>query len=91
MVKVELEVLPPLSRSFKFKELIVDVKDKNLSNLLKVIKERTEGQLPVEDDGYPSPGYIMLMNGIDVRILLREEPKVEDKIKLTIIPVNHGG
>jgi len=46
----------------------------------------------VLDNGMPRPGYIVLLNGVDIRVY--ESPKdlelhAEDEI--TIIPIVHGG
>ena len=92
MPVVELEILPPLNSEISAGKVTVEEDGLEVSKLLLYIRERVGNSFPVDDDGSPRPGYIILLDGVDVRILIGEGKKVSgDRIKLTVIPVNHGG
>lgn len=59
-----------------------------LKDLLKGVSSRVPDLL--DFDGRPSGLYVILVNGMDYR-LLGEEYKLEDDDEVTIIPVIHGG
>ncbi len=44
----------------------------------------------VDENGRPRPGFLIFLNGVDVRVLDPDE-KVSDDSKLYVIQVYHGG
>lgn len=91
-MKVILEPLPPLSGELKVKSIELRNKSLKTSQILVSLYKMLKGKIPLDESGTPKPGYILLLDGVDVRILLEEDVEFsKDQVKLTIIPVNHGG
>lgn len=91
-MRVKLEVLPPLSRNLDVESVEIEGEKLKPSRIVGELVKRLGGKLPIRDDGIPKPGYIVLLDGVDLRILVEEDEVLEkDEVKLTIIPVNHGG
>lgn len=44
----------------------------------------------VDENGEPKPGVLVLVDGIDYRVL-GKSIRVDEETTITIIPVNHGG
>ncbi len=63
----------------------------NLTEALKVARERVPqlGNV-IGVDGTPKPGVLVLVDGVDYR-LLGKSIRVDRETTITIIPVNHGG
>ncbi|ABP96399.1 MULTISPECIES: hypothetical protein [Metallosphaera] len=81
MVKVVLR--GPLVSIFSGNEF--SVKGDNLISILSKIDKRGI----IVSDGRIKPGYLILVNGMDFRLLKKEV--LEDSDTVDIIPINHGG
>ncbi len=81
MVKVVLR--GPLVSIFSGNEF--SVKGDNLISILSKIDKRGI----IVSDGRIKPGYLILVNGTDFRLLKKEV--LEDSDTVDIIPINHGG
>ncbi len=69
------------------KEKVV-IKAKKLSEALKQLSSEIPDVL--DPEGKPSGNYIFLADGIDIR-LYGDDPELKDDMKITIIPISHGG
>ncbi|MCS7136091.1 MAG: MoaD/ThiS family protein [Nitrososphaerota archaeon] len=72
---------------------VLELKIEGQTSLIEVLK-----MLPRElrevllEDGKPKPGFLLLLNGSDVRSFEKSiETLVLDEDTLTIIPIIHGG
>ncbi len=56
------------------------------------VLEKLQERLPVRivEDCSPAPGYLIFLDGVDVRLLPRD-CRVEDGSTVDVVPVNHPG
>ncbi|BCS91947.1 hypothetical protein L3N51_00171 [Metallosphaera sp. J1] len=81
MVKVLLR--GPLVSIFNKSEFLVDGDD-----LLSVLS-KIDNRGIIVNDGKIKPGYLILVNGADFRLL--KSSSLKDSDTVDIIPINHGG
>ncbi|MCY0849866.1 ubiquitin [Sulfuracidifex metallicus] len=82
MVKVVLR--GPLVSVFNSNEFLVKGGSSLISTLSKIDKREI-----IVSDGRIKPGYLILINGTDFRLLKKDV--LEDSDTVDIIPINHGG
>ncbi|EZQ03043.1 hypothetical protein CM19_09370 [Candidatus Acidianus copahuensis] len=74
-------LLGPLSNQLGFKE-----KDVDGSDIIDIIS-KVDRKGIILQNGKIKPGYIILINGVDLRI----KSKVSDGDVIYVVPINHGG
>jgi len=89
-MKVKIKPIPPLSRIVKEIEVDIPTDEVTVKGLVKQLKSKVEN-LPFDESGKVKAGYIVLINGVDVRVLYLEDKSLKGDLELVIIPVNHGG
>ncbi len=71
-----------------FKEVDVPLKSRTVKDLLKALSNLVPEA--VNGNGRLRPGFLVFINGVDVRVLA-EEDSVDDSAVVHVVQVYHGG
>ncbi|AHC51056.1 hypothetical protein SUSAZ_03025 [Sulfolobus acidocaldarius SUSAZ] len=84
-MSVKIRLKGPLATRLGRDEFVVSLKTDNLLDILKELDK--EEKLLINGNKIRS-GYILLINGVDYRLL---NSKLKDGDIVDILPINHGG
>ena len=89
MVKIVL--IASLSQILGFRETKIEIDNVSIKELgVELIKRSPKFSAIFSDDGSLKPGYLLLVNDTDYR-LLGEEYRIRKNDVVAILPVSHGG
>jgi len=90
MPHVKVKLIPPLDKEIGTKELRIFIEDsQEIYDILQYLTSKHNIQLIIDHN--PNPGYIILLNDVDINVLEGLKTKVKNGDTITIIPVSHGG
>ncbi len=90
--RLTVKFMPPLSSTIGTKIVETEVSsDTTVREILVKINMLLGGKLPLNSSGVMEPGYIVMLDGVDIRVKSGYNTRVDDHKELIIIPVSHGG
>ncbi len=88
---VKIVLIASLSQILGFRETEIEIDDISIRELgVELLKRNPEFSVIFSDDGSLKPGYLLLVNDTDYR-LLGEEYRIKKNDIVAILPVSHGG